>query len=79
MSNSLTCIFLDTWLAIIVALIWTATFVWAAYCTAKLFSASRYITRLKQELKSYKAALQFYDNDNDTSKGGKHLLDDNTK
>lgn len=75
MSTTLTCVFLDTWLAIIVALIWTATFVWAAYCTAKLFTASRYITRLKNEVKSYKAALQFYDI-NSTSKGGKHLLDD---
>lgn len=73
MSTTLTCVFLDTWLAIIVALIWTATFVWAAYCTAKLFAASKYITRLKQELKSYKAALQFYDTE---EKGGKHLSDD---
>lgn len=77
----LTCIFLDTWVAIIVALIWTITFVWAAYCTAKLFAASRYITKLKRELKSYRYALQFYghehEHEHEHSKGGKHLLNDN--
>lgn len=74
----LTCIFLDTWVAIIVALIWTITFVWAAYCTAKLFGASRLITKLKRELKSYRYALQFYgyEHSKEKEKGGKHLSDD---
>lgn len=71
----MTCILLDTWVAIIAALIWTITFVWAAYCTAKLFAASRYITKLKRELKSYRYALQFYGH----SKGGKHLSDDTNR
>lgn len=75
----LTCIFLDTWVAIIVALIWTITFVWAAYCTAKLFAASHLITKLKRELKSYRYALQFYGcpKTKEKEKGGKHLLNDN--
>lgn len=73
----MTCVFLDTWIAIIVALIWTITFVWAAYCTAKLFGASRYITKLKRELKSYRYALQFYAVPKESEKGGKHLSDDN--
>lgn len=70
----MTCVFLDTWVAIIAALIWTITFVWAAYCTAKLFGASRLITKLKRELKSYRYALQFYGHSKE--KGGKHLSDD---
>lgn len=74
---TMTCVFLDTWIAIIVALIWTITFVWAAYCTAKLFAASRYITKLKRELKSYRYALQFYEVPKESEKGGKHLLNDN--
>ena len=75
---TMTCILLDTWVAIIAALIWTITFVWAAYCTAKLFAASRYITKLKRELKSYRYALQFYDHEHEHSKekGSKHLSDD---
>lgn len=74
----MTCVFLDTWVAIIAALIWTITFVWAAYCTAKLFVASRYITKLKKELKSYRYALQFYGygHSEEKEKGGKHLSDD---
>lgn len=79
----MTCVFLDTWVAIIVALIWTITFVWAAYCTAKLFGASRYITKLKRELKSYRYALQFYEvpkeKEKEKEKGGKHLSNDTTK
>ena len=71
----MTCIFLDTWVAIIAALIWTITFVWAAYCTAKLFGASAYITKLKKELKSYRYALQFYAQSG-KEKGGNHLSDD---
>lgn len=73
----MTCVFLDTWVAIIVAIIWTITFVWAAYCTAKLFAASRYITKLKRELKSYRYALRFYEVPKESEKGGKHLLNDN--
>lgn len=72
----MTCVFLGTWVAIIAALIWTITFVWAAYCTAKLFAASRYITKLKRELKSYRYALQFYVHSKEKEKGGKHLLND---
>lgn len=73
---TMTCVFLDTWVAIIVALIWTITFVWAAYCTTKLFAVSHYITKLKRELKSYRYALQFYGSE-EKEKGGKHLLNDN--
>lgn len=74
----MTCILLDNWVAIIAAIIWTITFVWAAYCTTKLFAASRYITKLKRELKSYRYALQFYEHEHEHehSKGGKHLSDD---
>lgn len=75
----MTCVFLDTWVAIIAALIWTITFVWAAYCTAKIFAASRLITRLKKELKSYRYALQFYGRTHTKEEGGKHLSDDTTK
>lgn len=72
----MTCIFLGPWVAIIAVIIWTITFVWAAYCTAKLFAASRFITKLRKELKSYRYALQFYER---SGKGGKHLSDDNSK
>lgn len=73
----MTYVFLDNWVAIIAALIWTLTFVWAAYCTAKLFAASRLIAKLKRELKSYRYALQFYGHEHSEEKGGKHLSDDN--
>ena len=73
---AMTCVLLDTWVAIIAAIIWTITFVWAAYCTAKLFGASRYITKLKRELKSYRYALQCYDHEHSKEKEGKHLSDD---
>lgn len=74
-----TILYLEGPAAIALVLIWTFTFVWAAYCTAKLFAASRFITKLKKELKSYRYALQFYNYSKEDAKSGKHLSDDGTR